>query len=83
MKPVKIYTTNYCPFCQKAKALLGEKGVPFKEIRVDKEEEFDALVEKTGWKTVPQIFIGEEMIGGFDDLSALEQSGELDQKLKS
>ncbi|MDO8644154.1 MAG: glutaredoxin 3 [bacterium] len=81
MKPVKIYTTNYCPFCQRAKAFLTEKKVPFEEVRVDADEDFDALVEKTGWKTVPQIFIGEEMIGGFDALAALEQSGELNKKL--
>lgn len=79
---VKIYTTNDCPFCHAAKNLLKGKGVRFEEIDVSDEEDFDALVERTGWQTVPQIFIGGQMIGGYRELSKLDQEGKLDGLLR-
>ncbi len=83
MKTVKIYSTEYCPFCVRAKSLLKSKNIDFKEINLEgKPEELKALKEKTGLRTVPQIFIGEELIGGFSELSALDQSNQLKAKLE-
>lgn len=79
---VEIYTAEYCSYCQRAKQLLDKKGVNYTEIRVDldaaKREE---MIQRTGRRTVPEILINGELIGGFDDLWAYEQSGKLDQKL--
>jgi glutaredoxin 3 len=84
MAKVKMYTKNYCPYCVHAKNLLEQKGVEFEEINLEgKFEEMADLVEKTGMRTVPQIFIGDELIGGFDQLSALEKEGKLDEKLQA
>lgn len=83
MPPVKIYTTPYCPYCHAAKGLLDEKGVSFTEIDVTgNHEERARLAQVTGQRTVPQIFIGEESIGGYDELSALERAGRLDPLLE-
>lgn len=81
MKKVTIYTADYCPYCERAKALLASKKIAFKEIDVSLDKDFDALVKKTGWKTVPQIFFGDELIGGCQDLIDLDQKGQLDQRL--
>ena len=83
MAKVEVYTTNYCPYCDKAKRLLDAKDVDFTEIDVtDDDEARIALVEKSGGRrTVPQIFIDDKAIGGCDDLYALEESGELDKLL--
>lgn len=80
---IRVYSKTLCPFCDRAKALLKSLSLDFEEINLDHQEPGDALrlFEKTGFRTVPQIFIGEECIGGFDDLQALYQSGELQQKL--
>ena len=79
-KPVKIYTTNYCPYCVKAKVLLERKGIPFEEIDVTGDQEArEKLVEMSGGrKTVPQIFIGDVHVGGCDDLYAADANGTLD-----
>ena len=84
MKPVKVYTKNYCPYCTKAKNLLSKKSVPFEEINIEmKGSDFaQTLFAQTGFRTVPQIFIGDECIGGFDELYALEEAGQLDKKLE-
>ena len=82
MKPVTVYTTEYCPYCQNAKRLLSQKGVPFTEINLsDKPDELAQLKKRAGMRTVPQIFIGEELVGGFMELMALETSKQLDKKL--
>ena len=82
-KPVTVYTTDYCPHCTRAKGLLKSKNIPFKEVDITHDEAARKKIEeKTGWMTVPMIFIGEEFIGGADDLYALESSGTLDAKLK-
>lgn len=80
MKPVQIYTTNYCPYCVRAKELLKKKNISFDEIDLTNNDEGRiSLVQKSGGrKTVPQIFIGEHHVGGCDDLYALDASGELD-----
>jgi glutaredoxin 3 len=79
---ITIYTTRICPYCNAAKELLRRKGVSYREIDVSDDAELDALIRRTGWKTVPQIFIGDRMIGGFSELSTLESEGKLDALLK-
>ena len=81
-QPVRVYSTLICPYCIRAKALLKAKGIPYENIDVTGDAAMRRwLVEQTGRRTVPQIFIGEEPIGGFDELRALDQTGELDRKL--
>lgn len=79
MQAVKMYTTQVCPFCIRAKVLLKQRGVEaIDEIRVDANpDERLKMMEITGRRTVPQIFIGERHVGGFDDLHALDQQGGL------
>jgi glutaredoxin 3 len=75
---VKVYTTTFCGYCVRAKMLLGKRGIPYEEINVSGDiEARDWLVKATGKKTVPQIFIGGEPIGGSEELAALDRSGEL------
>lgn len=82
MKPVRIYTTRWCGYCHRAKELLEEQDVPYEEIRVDGDREKRAwLLEVTGQRTVPQIFFGDDPIGGCTDLMALIYKGGLDEKL--
>lgn len=77
-KKIEIYTWGYCPYCIRAKNLLKEKDMPFTEVNLDgKDEELRALRERTGQRTVPQIFIDDEFIGGFSELSALNAEGKL------
>jgi glutaredoxin 3 len=79
MKPVRMYTTQVCPFCIRAKALLRQRGVAqIEEVRVDLDPaQRVRMVELTGRRTVPQIFIGDTHVGGCDDLVALDQRGGL------
>lgn len=82
MAKVTIYTKESCPYCVQAKQLLKNKGVAFEEINLEnKPDELMALKQRTGMRTVPQIFIGEELIGGFTELRALETANTLDAKL--
>ena len=84
MSQVTIYTTPVCPYCTNAKQLLSNKGVEYSEISMYDltTEERQALSAKTnGYRTVPQIFIGETFIGGFDQLNKLNQEGKLDAML--
>jgi len=78
-----MYSTGVCPFCQMAERLLRSKGVAvIDKIRVDLEPERRVeMMEKTGRRTVPQIYIGETHVGGYDDLAALERGGKLDELL--
>jgi glutaredoxin 3 len=79
MAKVTVYTMDYCPFCERAKALLKQRGVAYDEVRVpmDDEAQWDALEKKTGMKTMPQILHGENLIGGFNDLQAVDQKDQL------
>lgn len=79
MQPVKMYTTAVCPYCVQAKRLLHARGVEhIEEIRVDSQpQERLTMVERTGRRTVPQIFIGSTHVGGCDDLMALDSQGGL------
>ena len=76
---VLMYCTEVCPYCVRAEQLLRSKGVAeIEKIRVDLQPELRiAMIEKTGWRTVPQIYIGAYHVGGYDDLAALEHSGAL------
>jgi glutaredoxin 3 len=83
MKKIEIYTTQTCPYCVRAKALLNKKGVKFEEIRVDYEpsRRAEMVARANGRYTVPQIFIGDRHVGGCDDLYELDHDGELDPLL--
>jgi glutaredoxin 3 len=80
MTKVIIYTKANCPYCDWAKQLLDHKKLSYQEFRVDLDhEKRDEMERLSGKRTVPQIFINDQVIGGFDDLSALSKSGELDK----
>ena len=83
MKPVEIYTSPLCGFCHAAKRLLKQKGVAFSEIDVfsDPSRKPEMIQRANGGRTVPQIFIGDEHVGGCDDLYALDRAGKLDPLL--
>ena len=78
---ITVYSTGWCPYCERARALLERKSLPFREIKVDEDPaEREAMLARSGGRrTVPQIFIGERHVGGFDELYALEKAGKLDQ----
>lgn len=79
---VVIYTTQICAYCGRAKALFARKGVAYSEIDVSEDDEKRLwLMKTTGQRTVPQIFINEQSVGGFDEVWALERQGELDRLL--
>lgn len=84
MARVRIYTTAVCPFCQMAERLLQTKGAEIDKVRIDLDPaERTAMMEKTGRRTVPQIYIGDTHVGGYDDLAALDRAGKLDPLLAS
>ncbi|WP_323163927.1 glutaredoxin 3 [Pseudomonas atacamensis] len=83
MSEVIVYSSDYCPYCSRAKHLLASKGVAFEEIKVDGKPQLRAeMTTKAGRTSVPQIWIGAKHIGGCDDLYALERAGKLDALLK-
>ena len=80
---VVIYTTAFCGYCLRARQLLDRKGVAYEEIRVDGDpERRREMTERSGRRTVPQIFIGDRHVGGCDDLFALDRAGQLDPLIK-
>ena len=82
MATVVMYTTQQCPYCLRAKALLKHKQIPFQEIDVTADAALrEKMVEESGQRTVPQIFIDGKPIGGFDELRAMEAEGALDRLL--
>ena len=82
MPEVVMYSTGFCPYCVRAKMLLKKKNVEFTDIRIDLEaHERSVMEQRSGRTSVPQIFIDDFHVGGCDDLFALEQAGELDNKL--
>ena len=83
MANIIVYSSNACPYCDRAKELLIKKGLAFEEIRVDVyPQKRTEMIEITGKRTVPQIIINNQPIGGCDDLFALNHSGELDKILE-
>jgi glutaredoxin 3 len=83
MAKVELYTTSWCPFCTRARILLRRKGVSFVEVDIDEAPERRAeMIRRAGGRTsVPQIFIDDKLVGGSDDLAALDAAGLLDAKL--
>ena len=80
---IVVYTTGWCPYCQRARSLLTEKGLEIKEINVDEDGKLrEEMIARSGRRTVPQIFIGDKHVGGCDDLYALDGSGELDRLIQ-
>lgn len=81
---ITIYSSKFCGFCVAAERLFKSKDIEYKLIKVDEDpSQFEHMVEITGRRTVPQIFIGEHHVGGFDELSAINQTGELKALLES
>ncbi|MFP6801099.1 MAG: glutaredoxin 3 [Pseudomonas sp.] len=84
MQPVVIYSSDWCPYCIRAKQLLTHKGVSFNEIKVDGKPDVRAeMTRKARQTSVPQIWVGDTHVGGCDDLYALERAGKLDALLKA
>jgi len=84
MARVEIYTTPSCPYCVRAKRLLQERGIAYEEFDVADDVELrEHVMGRSGRRTVPQIFIGANHVGGYDDLAALERAGRLDSLLRS
>jgi len=71
-KKIVVYTMNHCPYCERAKALLKQKGLAFEEIKLadDDDAAWEALEKRSGMKTMPQIFSGNDLVGGYSDLAA-------------
>jgi glutaredoxin 3 len=81
---VTLYTTRFCPYCMRARGLLDSKGVQYTDIAVDGEPQLrQEMMQRSGQHTVPQIWIGEQHVGGFDDMARLEQQGQLDELLET
>jgi glutaredoxin 3 len=80
---IVMYSTAWCGYCQRARNLLERKGAAFREIKIDEDgQQREMMLQKSGGRrTVPQIFIGERHVGGYDDLAALDRAGELDKLL--
>lgn len=78
-QPIKMYTMQFCPYCKRAKALLEQRGLKFEEILLEEDDDaaWDALTAKSGMKTVPQIFYGEKLIGGYTELAELDAKDKL------
>ncbi len=80
---ITVYFTEWCPYCRRARNLLTGKGATLHEINVEDDAKFrEEMIARSGRRTVPQIFIGEQHVGGCDDVFALEESGELDRLLR-
>ncbi|KJZ44657.1 glutaredoxin 3 [Pseudomonas fluorescens] len=78
MSTVTLYTTDTCPYCRSAKSLLASKGVTMQEINIQREpDKLEEMLNRSGRRSVPQIFIGDMHIGGFDDLAKLDRQGGL------
>lgn len=76
---ITVYTMDHCPYCERAKSLLKQRGINYAEIRLamDDDAQWEALEKKTGMKTMPQILHGEKVIGGYNDLAAIDQKDQL------
>lgn len=84
--PVTVYTTPICPYCTNAKQLLSAKGVEYSEVammELSMDERKELMAKTNNYRTVPQIFVGDTFVGGFDQLNQLNQSGKLDEMLAS
>ncbi len=83
MPKVVVYSTKFCPYCVRAKSLLQRKGVQYKELMIDKDPALmKQMMERSKRRTVPQIFIDDYHVGGYDDMAELDAAGKLDKLLK-
>ncbi len=83
MAKVLMIKKNPCPYCDRAKTLLDNKGIAFEILDLtDKMDELESWKQKTGWKTVPMIFINDVLVGGYTDLKALDEEGKLEEMVK-
>ncbi len=80
MSKVTVYTMQHCPYCERAKALLKQKGIPYEEMRLGEDDDaaWTALEKRSGMKTMPQIFHGDRLIGGYQQLAELDSTQGLD-----
>ena len=84
MPIVQMYATAICPYCVRARRLLERKGVSFEEIRVDRDrDQLPVMIQRSKRTTVPQIFIGDYHVGGYDDMARLDDAGKLDALLEA
>ena len=85
MQEITIYSTKICPYCDAAKRLLTQKGYPFKDVDLSNNPDLRMKLssEQNGWRTVPMIFIGNNFVGGFTELAALDKKGELEKQVNS
>lgn len=82
MSRVLVYSTVTCPYCSRAKRLLERKGIEYEEIQVDRDpEQMRLMMQRSKRRTVPQVFIGEYHVGGYDDLAEMDSCGDLDELL--
>jgi glutaredoxin 3 len=82
MKPVTVYTTDMCPFCRSAKALLDKRGVAYEEVNLARDPDArNKLADVTGGFTFPQVVVGDQTVGGFEELRAADRSGQLNELL--
>jgi len=79
MPKVTVYTMEHCPYCERAKALLKQRGIPFEEVRVaeDDDAKWDELYKKSGMKTMPQIWSGDRLVGGYTELAKEDGNDQL------
>jgi glutaredoxin 3 len=81
---VKMYSTRFCPYCMRARSLLDSKGVVYEDIGIDANPQMrQEMMKRSGRHTVPQIWVGEQHIGGFDDMYLLERQGDLDELINA
>ena len=83
MPLIEIYSTAICPYCVRAKTLLKSKGAQWKDIMIETQADMEKMMRRSNRRTVPQIFINDQHIGGYDDLAALNDAGKLDPLLKT
>ena len=79
---ITLYVTGFCPYCRMAERLLDARSIPYKTLSAEDPEVREALVSETGWRTVPIILFGKELVGGYQELAALDQSGQLARMLE-
>ncbi len=83
MKKVRVYTKDYCPYCDRAKYLLNLRQIPFEEIDLTNDHELrEKIAAPHHWKTLPMVFIGDEFVGGYNDLATLDKQGTLLDKVQ-
>ena len=80
---VTLYVSDWCPYCQRAKTLLAQKNIAFSEINVEEDEKSrEEMIARSKRRSVPQIFVGDQHVGGYDELYTLDRSGELDRLIQ-